>query len=85
MFQWTVDEDWHINYLNFRIKLRLSICSSSSSGRKATRGISSQELGQGLSGEEQDGASGGVTGDIATGVTFLSLLAFRFALGQKKN
>lgn len=29
-------------------------------GRKATRGISSQELGQGLSGEEQDGASGGV-------------------------
>ena len=32
-----------------------------SSGRKATRGISSQELGQGLSGEEQDGASGGVT------------------------
>jgi len=41
-------------------------------GRKATRGISSQELGQGLSGEEQDGASGGVTvGDRATGDYFL--------------
>lgn len=67
-----------------RIKLRLSICSSSSSGRKATRGISSQELGQGLSGEEQDGASGGVAVGRSHRVTFLSLLAFTFALGQRR-